>query len=491
MKLKKIFILCMVLIFGCSGSKHNIKHPALKQLEHNNIPYEKDVEVNSFSQLVEALDNNKVILLDTGEYILEEVSHQNDGVTKEPGNKFFNSPTIQNLENLAIIGINAKGTGIFQSNRFEDVLVFKNVKNLHLENLIFTHSIESPCSGGVLNFQNGENITLKNIELQGSGFEGLFLDSVNNFTISNSIITRNSGQLSSFFYARDVMIENCQFVDNNLEIRGFTVYNSQVTFKNSLINESFPFLEDPFQTQRPEDVLFLIDYEYHNETAPNGLIHSRVNFINTKINEKTINHTYKNIEYTGSEDIFNPLIKFEDMVILIEDLDMSVIRDNQDYYKDEIIKKDTVFLAVELGYMPGGKILDIVDSDWKEITKIEQQLENSLAISYEGPHLDLVNWKHYTSNWSSLTQLGSWKYRIKEYSNEEMNKFPEFTKEELVSYLKSTGFTNDADYIEKKWTESYNPLYVAPSRIILKITGKNHNNKTVTKIINFLIPMGC
>ena len=37
--------------------------------------------------------------------------------------------------------------------------------------------------------------------------------------------------------------------------------------------------------------------------------------------------------------------------------------------------------------------------------KIEQQFETSMSVSDEGPHIDLTDWRHYTSDWQEIKKL--------------------------------------------------------------------------------------
>jgi hypothetical protein len=55
--------------------------------------------------------------------------------------------------------------------------------------------------------------------------------------------------------------------------------------------------------------------------------------------------------------------------------------------------------------------------------RIQAQYQTSLTISDEGPHLDLLDWKHYESEWSDLEQLGNLKFRMPTYTDEETSAF--------------------------------------------------------------------
>jgi len=132
-------------------------------------------------------------------------------------------------------------------------------------------------------------------------------------------------------------------------------------------------------------------------------------------------------------------IKFNDIVIFIE-------KENE-----SLTFMDTANLDLDLGETIQGQTFHIIKSGLRDI-KVEQQYETSLSISNEGPHLDLFDWKHFTSDWSELVPIDKDKYKAISYSENDQEKFHDFTEKELIDYLKSIGRQGYADLIN-------NPTY--------------------------------
>ena len=64
-------------------------------------------------------------------------------------------------------------------------------------------------------------------------------------------------------------------------------------------------------------------------------------------------------------------------------------------------QKDTVYLYSELGETIEGQTISISTEQLINLT-IEQRYETSVTIMGEGPHCDLIDWKHYDSEWKTL-----------------------------------------------------------------------------------------
>lgn len=182
----------------------------------------------------------------------------------------------------------------------------------------------------------------------------------------------------------------------------------------------------------------------------------------------------------------SPLIKLYDLELQFNDIVIFVENENE-----SLTFTDTVDLYLDLGETIQGQTFKIVKSGLREI-KIEQQYKTSLSISNEGPHLDLLDWKHFTSDWVELIPIDKDKYKAITYSENDQEKFPNFTEAELVDYLKSIGHQGYADLIvNPTYSDGSKHWWTGLSRVSIKVTGFDKENKLVTRIINFEIPMGC
>jgi hypothetical protein len=172
-------------------------------------------------------------------------------------------------------------------------------------------------------------------------------------------------------------------------------------------------------------------------------------------------------------------IKFNDVLIFLKESDKSSTY------------KDTAELYPDLGETIQGQTFEIVNSGLRDI-KVEQQYETSLSISDEGSHLDLLDWKHHTSDWIKLTPVDKDKYITINYSTADQEKFPDFTEKELTEYLISNNLQEWAKLIKipshgvgsRHWG-------IGLSRVTIRVSGFDKNNNWVARYINIEIPMGC
>ena len=132
-----------------------------------------------------------------------------------------------------------------------------------------------------------------------------------------------------------------------------------------------------------------------------------------------------------------------------------------------------------------------IETNVLENVKIEQRYETSLTIMDEGPHRDLTEWKHFSSEWKTLKQKNG-KFLCLSYSEKETEKFPESSIEELKAEVKVKCGEKWARHIENVTSLTEYPCGIAISRYFLRITGQfKTNGKKISKLIVIENPMGC
>jgi len=122
---------------------------------------------------------------------------------------------------------------------------------------------------------------------------------------------------------------------------------------------------------------------------------------------------------------------------------------------------------------------------------VEQSFETSMTVMEEGPHLDLVDWKHYTSPWVRLKKLGATEFRIPAISEADAQKFPEVTPKEIRDIVTKEGGAKLGQYVSKVKGPNDFPCGVGISKIRFRIILKNGDVTEVVKVLDFLVPMGC
>lgn len=122
---------------------------------------------------------------------------------------------------------------------------------------------------------------------------------------------------------------------------------------------------------------------------------------------------------------------------------------------------------------------------------VEQSFETSLTVMQEGPHLDLLDWKHYVAPWQPLKKLSATEFRIRPISETETQKFPGVTPKEIQAIVTKEGGATLGKYVSKVKGPNDYPCGVGVSKISLRIKVKEDGKEKVIKTVEFLVPMGC
>ena len=124
--------------------------------------------------------------------------------------------------------------------------------------------------------------------------------------------------------------------------------------------------------------------------------------------------------------------------------------------------------------------------------RILQRYRTSMSISAEGPHADLVDWRHYDSPWVELKSIGPKRFRTLASEEMDWNRFPATTNAEIVKEVRRGG-------MEKEWVElvkscngpNDGACMVSISSIYLRIQKQVGGNWTDIGSVEFQVPMGC
>ena len=137
--------------------------------------------------------------------------------------------------------------------------------------------------------------------------------------------------------------------------------------------------------------------------------------------------------------------------------------------------------------------------------KIEQQVETSMTISDEGPHLDLLDWKHGRSSWVELSPLQSYVFGGSPITLKDEDRFPAYTKEELYQAIIDQDKKNEMIYgdlyyqNEERWLSivkrepqgRYLPYSPGVSTIRLRIQAKEGDTWQVIHTVEIAVALGC
>lgn len=100
-------------------------------------------------------------------------------------------------------------------------------------------------------------------------------------------------------------------------------------------------------------------------------------------------------------------------------------------WKHEGTVPASLTVPLELGDEVYGATLQLQPAQAGETYRVRVQFETSLALGAEGPHLDLIDWKHCTSAWLPTQTVDAVTFVLPTPSSEQQSCFPKYTRKEL------------------------------------------------------------
>jgi len=161
---------------------------------------------------------------------------------------------LNDITKLDLNGFN--GAHIHSSPRYAYVMCFENSSDIRIDNVKFGHQPESGgCEGGVLRFDNCQNIVLENLELYGCGRVGLTLSNCRHIFIKDSTITKCTEGLVELKDCENVVFANCTFSEN-------TSSESFIRHCNNVIFASCKFLNNRYGWNKADYIINVLDSSY-------------------------------------------------------------------------------------------------------------------------------------------------------------------------------------------------------------------------------------
>lgn len=157
------------------------------------------------------------------------------------------------------------------------------------------------------------------------------------------------------------------------------------------------------------------------------------------------------------------------------------------------LEQQEITVDVELGDTIFGQAIVLVPRDGVEQKnfRVQAQYETSVTISWEGPHLDLLDWKHFRSEWSDLEQLGNLKFRMPTYTDDEASRFPTVSSKEIYQAVREAGGSEWAERVKQARGPNEYPSSVGISALRLRILVQEESEWRELHRIEFNLPLGC
>lgn len=161
-------------------------------------------------------------------------------------------------------------------------------------------------------------------------------------------------------------------------------------------------------------------------------------------------------------------LKLSDKPVVVDDLDIE-----EDVDADEIT---------------------IVGGDPLTEFRISERYRTSMTVMGEGPHLDLVDWRHFDSEWIPLEQLAQRKFRtLAAERMDQSEKFPATTQAELVAAVRKRAgdWTEVVDLAKQCTGPNDEPCAVGISSVYFRVEMLVDDQWTTVGVVEVQIPMGC
>lgn len=164
------------------------------------------------------------------------------------------------------------------------------------------------------------------------------------------------------------------------------------------------------------------------------------------------------------------------------------------FYEDRVvnqIKNDTTLFYLDLAEYLDSATIEI-HHDGIHTVDIYQMYQNSITIMNEGPHCDLVDWKHYNSDWIAIKKFNDYDFIAESYNEKDWGNFIEVDIPELQNAVLEHCGEEWAERVANLKEVNDYPSSVGMNRIVFKIEMTHPKSQIKTQqIIVFEIPMGC
>ena len=184
------------------------------------------VHVSTVDEFLKALAPDTEIILDAEFYDLSTATgYGTQGGTYYRWEEVFDGVqlTIQNLSNLTIRaeGDDVKAHTVSARPRYAHVINFENCSNIMVEGFTAGHTFEpGSCAGGVIGFNNCEDVLVNNCGLYGCGVVGIWGANTKGVQVTNSDIYECSWGGVYMMFCKDVTFNGNTIRDLGEEFMG-------------------------------------------------------------------------------------------------------------------------------------------------------------------------------------------------------------------------------------------------------------------------------
>ena len=160
----------------------------------------------------------------------------------------------------------------------------------------------------------------------------------------------------------------------------------------------------------------------------------------------------------------------------------------------ELSKGRVTVVDLELGEDIDNAEVTLVPTDNSVRYRIFQRYRTSMTVMAEGPHLDLIDWRHFDSAWIPLRQHDRRRFRTLRSNQMDSSKFPPTTTSEILKEVRKQVGIDSSDMLDRaKTCKGPNDSWCAVmiSSIYLRVERLVDDSWTELGQVEFRFPMGC
>lgn len=119
------------------------------------------------------------------------------------------------------------------------------------------------------------------------------------------------------------------------------------------------------------------------------------------------------------------------------------------------------------------------------------QYETSVTVMDEGPHLDLTDWKHCTTDWIPVDQITPATFQFPASLAVDLGCFPEVSGKELKKAVSEYGGERWSSLLGADVSPNSYPLATSLNTIRLRVEQLKNGEWVAVTMLDIAVPMGC
>ena len=157
------------------------------------------------------------------------------------------------------------------------------------------------------------------------------------------------------------------------------------------------------------------------------------------------------------------------------------------------LSRDTIHVTLDVGETLETQMVRLHPSrtNANDTFRVDLQYETSLSVEDEGPHIDLLEWKHFLSEPIPMQRHSSQQFKVPLLTVAQRQRFPAVTRHEIVDEVHRLHGKYWADRVRKVKGPNDYPCSVNVSRYWITVSVRTDGQWRTITVIEFKNMMGC